>query len=169
MWDCSIAQRWGSDQHVTLSDGEANHIAIFPDPIHGAAAQFDLWRHDYCNLSLSSAIYKWSGHNSSAPYMEFLCKNTGLEPSSTISEMVLSGPIGLKLMKAQARWEAGTPYPLSDEDWGKAQSLVFGGCTTVSPKPIIPSTSSIPSIPVTQRISQSPNLLSSIWNFLSKH
>jgi hypothetical protein len=28
-------------------------------------------------------------------------------------------------MKAQAQWEAGKPYPMTDAEWRQAQAMVF--------------------------------------------
>lgn len=126
MWDGKTSRKWGSKQHVVLSDGQSNHIAIFPDCVHGAAAQFDLWRTAYTGLTLAGAIRKWSGGNSSSSYMTFLTKNTGIGQADKITADLLSGPKGLALMKAQAQWEAGKPYPMSNEEWMQAQCMVFG-------------------------------------------
>lgn len=130
MWGGNaIARKWGALGNIKLDDGfvsQNNHIALFPDKVHGAAAQFDLWHHAYAGLTLENAIRKWSGGNSSETYMHFLCERTGLEPSSIVSQNMLAGPTGLKLMQAQAHWEAGRDYPLSDAEWAEAQKMVFG-------------------------------------------
>jgi hypothetical protein len=125
MWDGKIAKRWKSVDHVVLADGQANHIAIFPDRVSGAAAQFDLWRSNYCNMSLEEAVKKWSGGNASVPYMTFLRAHTGFNPDTLISPVMLSGPSGISLMQAQAAWEAGKPYPMSDAEWSEAQRRCF--------------------------------------------
>ena len=68
MWGGNaISRKWGETGNVALNDGlgQGNHAAIFPDKVHGAAAQFDLWRNKYTGLSLGAAIKKWSGGNSS--------------------------------------------------------------------------------------------------------
>lgn len=128
MWGGNpISKKFGATENILLHDGlhENNHIAFFPDRVHGAAAQFALWQQDYRGYTLQHAIYKWSGHNSSPAYLHFLCSQTGLRPTTLINTSVLSSPSGLKLMKAQAHWEAGQVYPMSDEDWAKAQKMVF--------------------------------------------
>ncbi|MDE2102800.1 MAG: hypothetical protein KGL39_36485 [Patescibacteria group bacterium] len=174
MWGNALARKWGAEPAaVVLHDGlgQGNNIAVFPDFVHGAAAQFDLWRSHYCGLTLQEAITKWSGGNSSTAYMNHLCSHTGLTPSSPIMPSVLSGPTGLKLMKAQAQWEAGRPYPMSDEDWAKAQKMVFEsakgtlGDKTAAPVPIpsSPSTATQPKLPQSQ---PQPSLLQLIINFI---
>lgn len=124
MWDGKIATRWGSKHSVILADGQANHIAIFDAPIQGACAQFDLWRSNYTGMSLKDAVKKWSGGNSSATYLKFL-KDAGIPGNTMVTPAFLSSPAGLVLMKAQAQWEAGKVYPMSDSDWAKAQVMVF--------------------------------------------
>lgn len=59
------ADKWGAVSDVVLKDGQANHTAVLSDFVHGAAAQFALWKVGYCNM-LAAAIKKWSVHNSSA-------------------------------------------------------------------------------------------------------
>lgn len=124
MWDSKISKKWGSTSHVILADGQANHIAIFPSIVQGAAAQFDLWKSNYVNMKLSDAIKKWSGGNSSPAYVKFL-KDKGISSDVVITPTYLASAQGLVLMKAQAQWEAGKVYPMSDADWAKAQGMVF--------------------------------------------
>jgi hypothetical protein len=125
MWGGKHANTWGAVSDVVLKDGQANHIAVFPDFVHGAAAQFALWKVSYCNMSLAAAIRKWSGHNSSAAYMAFLGKHVGITAQTWITPALLASPKGLALMQAQAQWEAGKPYPMTDAEWRQAQALVF--------------------------------------------
>ncbi len=130
MWGNALARKWGAEpKAVTLNDGlgQGNNIAVFPTKVQGACAQFDLWRTGYCNLTLEAAIKKWSGGNSSATYMAVLEKATGLSSEAVITAELLNSPTGLKLIKAQAQWEAGQTYPLSDADWAQAQAAVFRG------------------------------------------
>jgi hypothetical protein len=125
MWGGRHANTWGAVSDVVLKDGQANHIAVFPDVVHGAAAQFALWKIGYCNMSLAAAIKKWSGHNSSAAYMAFLGKHVGITAETWITPALLASPKGLALMQAQAQWEAGKPYPMTDAEWRQAQAMVF--------------------------------------------
>jgi hypothetical protein len=125
MWGGKHANKWGAISDVVLKDGQANHIAVFPDFVHGAAAQFALWKSAYCNMTLAAAIKKWSGHNSSAAYMAFLGKHAGVRAQTRITPTLLASPTGLALMKAQAQWEAGKPYPMTDAQWVEAQGMVF--------------------------------------------
>ncbi len=125
----AIATKWGSTGTEALADGlgQGNNIAHFPTPVQGAAAQFDLWNQRYTGMTLRTAITKWSGGNWSQPYADFLTQHTGLKMDNLITHDILAGPSGLTLMKYQAQWEAGTPYPLTDSLWAQAQAMVFGG------------------------------------------
>lgn len=129
-----IATKWGATSTVALNDGlgQGNNIADFPDFIHGAAAQFDLWRTGYTNRTLRAAITRWSGGNWSQPYADSLVKKTGIGLEQQVTVALLAGPQGLELMKAQAFWEAGTTYPMSDADWATAQRLVFATAPKVA-------------------------------------
>ena len=137
-----IATKWGSTATEDLADGlgQGNNIAHFPDRVHGAAAQFDLWRQHYTSMTLQAAIKKWSGGNWSQPYADFLVKRTGLAMATEMTPAILSSPQGLELMQAQAQWEAGVPYPMSLAEWQQAQGMVFGqGQALAQAMPIKPA------------------------------
>jgi hypothetical protein len=124
-WLGPVAKQFGATNAVNLPGG--NNAATFSNPVNGAAAQFALWGKRYAGMPLSAAISKWSGGNSSSAYANFIYQRTGLSPNSVITPDVLSGPQGLALAKAQAHWEAGRPYPMSDDQWAQAQKMAFGG------------------------------------------
>lgn len=133
-WYGPSAQAYGATGSIPLPGG--NNAAQFPDPVSGAAAQFALLGKSYANMPLSAAIDKWSGGNSSPAYSAFLAKQTGLSPDTVLTTQLLQGPQGLALAKAQAHWEAGRPFPMSDEQWQQAQSRAFGGVpSSSSPAP----------------------------------
>lgn len=131
MWGGNaISRKWGEVGNVALNDGlhQNNHIAVFKDVVHGAAAQFDLWHtsKNYHNQPLQHAIRTWSGGNSWPEYVRLISKQVpSLTASTIITDEILSGPIGLALVKAQAQMEAGRVYPMTDAQWRQAQVLVF--------------------------------------------
>jgi hypothetical protein len=129
-----IATKWGATSTTVLNDGlgQGNNIAYFPTKIQGACAQFDLWRTGYCNMTLRNAILKWSGHNWSEPYAQSLCAASGLTLDTIITPEVLASLRGLRLIVAQAKWEAGTVYPLTTAEWLQAQDQVFRNAPPVS-------------------------------------
>ena len=134
MWPGKVATKWGSTDWTTLNDGQGNKIAIFPTFVQGAAAQFDLWATKYATgETLKQLIDRWSGHNSPAEYVRFLEAQTGISINTVVTRALLASPPGWKLLKAQSRWEAGQPIPMSDDDWQQAQKMVFDGATTTLP------------------------------------
>jgi hypothetical protein len=80
--------------------------------------------------------------------MAFLCSMTGLTTETVITSAILSGPIGLSLMKAQAHWEAGKAFPMSDAQWAEAQKMVFPSATS-APAPKGPPMATTTPVPVT--------------------
>lgn len=132
MWGGNaLTKHWGEEGNVALNDGlhQNNHIAVFPDKVHGAAAQFDLWRTsgNYHNQQLAHAIRIWSGGNSWPEYVRLIAALApGLTATTVITDAILSGPEGIALCKAQAHQEAGVVYPLTDAQWAEAQAMVFG-------------------------------------------
>lgn len=134
MWPNAIATQFGSSSHEDLKDG--NKAAIFPTFEQGAAAQFALWAKNYSGMTLQAAIYKWSGHNSSGAYADFLARHVpGLSMSTVITRSFLASQHGRSFMAAQAQWEAGKPYPMTDDQWAKGQELAFG---VAKPAPLPP-------------------------------
>lgn len=139
MWGGNpISKKWGEMGNVALNDGlnQNNHIAVFPDYVHGICAQIDLWRSPrYRNKKFKDAISVWSGGNWVSSYIKFVTDRVPeMSPETVIDDAFLSGPIGIKFLKAQAWHEAGKIYPAPDADWIEAQRLVFSGKVPVSSK-----------------------------------
>src|SRR5690349_9383841 len=112
MWPGPVATKFGSREWWPCSGN--NKIAVFPSYEQGGAAEFYLWATKY-NLPLQDAIDKWSGHNSSDEYANFLLRHVpGLTLDTVISDDFLKSPMGLQFMKTQSQWEAGKPYPMTD-------------------------------------------------------
>lgn len=127
----ALALKWGSKQTEYLSDGlgQGNNIAKFPDNVHGACAQFDLWRtsKNYADKSLYNALYTWSGGNHTPDYVAFIIKRVpGMTKDTVISSAFLASANGILFVKAQAWHESGQQFPMTDAEWKQAQSIVFG-------------------------------------------
>lgn len=164
----AIATKWGSTSSPTLNDGlgQGNNIAVFPNKIHGAAAQFDLWHtsYHYHNQPLGKAIATWCGGNSVSQYITLLTKEVpGLSVNTLVTDAVLKSDKGLAMMKVQAQMEAGRVYPLTDAEWREAQSRVFGSPTPV--KPPLTGDTAKPLVPV----STAPGVGSKVWDWLRNH
>lgn len=134
-WPGPSASAYGATGSAVIGGG--NKIAQFPDPVSGAAAQFDLLGKRYAGMPLNAAVAKWSGNNNPGTYTLKVAQATGLSPDSVLTPELLRGPQGLALAKAMAAHEAGRPYPLTDEQWAEAQSRAFpsapGATGSVSP------------------------------------
>jgi hypothetical protein len=124
-----VSARHGSQRHEIIGGG--HKIAVFPDAESGGAAQFDLLASNYAGMPLSALVQKWSGGNSSPAYTAHLAKSLGVSPDTVITREMLADPAkGIPFAKAAAQWEAGRPYPMTDEQWAAAHGRVFGAPTT---------------------------------------
>lgn len=141
MWGGNVlTKKWGETSHVTLNDGlgQGNQIAVFPDKVHGACAQFDLWRtsKNYRNKRLSDAIKIWSGGNSWQQYVSFITTRVpGMSGTTVVDDAFLKSPSGILFVKAQAWHEAGKQYPMTDAEWKQAQNIVFNMPFAAEPPP----------------------------------
>lgn len=134
MYPGPSALAYGSDTTGTIGGGHL--IAGFPDPISGAAAQFDLLRRRYANMPLSDAITKWSGGNNPGLYVNSIAGSAGIPGNTVLSPDLLSDPqFAIPLAKAMARHEAGMDFPLSDEQWQKAHAMVYPDTRAVQGSP----------------------------------
>jgi putative peptidoglycan binding protein len=138
MWGGNaISKKWGEMGNVALNDGlnQGNHIAVFPDYVHGICAQIDLWRSPrYRNKRFADAIAIWSGGNYVDSYIKFVTDRVpGMTSGTVMNDALLSGAMGIAFLKAQAWHEAGKKYPAPDADWIEAQRRVFGGSAAAPP------------------------------------
>lgn len=128
MWPSGRSREFGGDSYEQLNDGQGNKIARFPDPVSGAAAQFDLLARKYTGRPLYEALREYSGGNNVGSYLKVIKQRTGLNPNSVVTQDMLADPeFGTKFAQAMAFHEAGQEYPLSAEQWAEAQSRAFGG------------------------------------------
>lgn len=120
------ARKFGSTRTEIIGGG--HKIAVFDDPVNGAAAQFDLLDRAYAGLTLQDAIRKWSGGNSSAAYAARLSKATGIPMNGVLTPAMLRDQaVAIPLARTSADWETGGRYPMTDQQWQAAHALAFGG------------------------------------------
>ena len=132
------AKRFGSTGTEIIGGG--HKIAVFDDPVKGAAAQFDLLSRAYSGMTLNDAIRKWSGGNSSGAYAQQISKATGIPLDGVLTRELLSDPArAIPLAKTAADWEAGGSYPMNGEQWSQAFQMAQGGQQ-------IPSAQSAPAV-----------------------
>jgi hypothetical protein len=127
MWPGPSATRFGATGFQNLADG--NKIAIFDDPVNGAAAQFDLLSRKYTGKQLRDLIRMWSGGNSSGAYANQIAKTLpGVSMDTVVTKEMLSDPsFAIPFARTAAQWEAGRSYPLSNEQWAQAHRMALGG------------------------------------------
>lgn len=124
MYPGPSARKFGAIRTEIIGGG--HKIAVFPDAIRGAAAQFDLLHRLYTGMTLGAAINKWCGGNSPSTYLAVVRKYTGLTSSDMLTKEYLEDPgTGVPFARAMAHHEAGKPYPLTDAQWREAHKLAF--------------------------------------------
>lgn len=137
MWGSNLAIKWGAlPKAVILNDGkgQGNNIAVFPTYVQGICAQLDLWRtsKNYKNKPFKTAIATWSGGNYVESYIKFVIDRVpGITRDTILNDAFWKGPMGIPFLKAQAWHEAGKRYPADEDDWIKAQSIIFGGIPNI--------------------------------------
>ncbi|NBW08660.1 MAG: hypothetical protein EBR82_11605 [Caulobacteraceae bacterium] len=118
-------KKFGAEFGQNLNDGlgQGNQIASFPTPVHGAAAlMYQLDRPIYRNSSVRQAIAKWSGGNNVSSYLSVL-KSAGFSPNQKVADIMSSPDQAIAFAKAMARHEAGTDYPMNDDQWQQAFAM----------------------------------------------
>ena len=126
MYPGPSAKRFGSTEYGVIGGG--HKIAKFPDPVSGAAAQFDLLKNSYAGMPLANLLKKWSGGNSSGPYANYVASKLGIDPNMKITGQMLQDPnFAVKFAQAKSQWETGGKYPLDEAGWRKAHGMVYGG------------------------------------------
>lgn len=135
MWPNSAATKFGSKRYEQLNDKQRNKIATFDTCEDGCAATFYLWMtsKNYIGQPLGSAIRTWSGNNSPTAYAQKLASLTGMTMNSIVTLEFLQSPRGIAFMKAQAEWEAGQPFPATDDDWKRGQLRAMEALGKIQP------------------------------------
>lgn len=121
----SWQSKFGATFGQKLNDGlkQGNQIASFPTPVHGAAALlYQLNRPSYADKTVRGAISRWSGGNSVSSYLKVL-GDAGFSPDQQVSEIMASPEGAVAFAKAMARHEAGSEYPMNDEQWQQAYNM----------------------------------------------
>jgi hypothetical protein len=121
----SWQSKFGATFGQKLNDGlgQGNQIASFPTPVHGAAALlYQLNRPSYAGKTVREAISKWSGGNSVGSYLSIL-RGAGFNADQNVSDIMASPDSAVAFAKAMARHEAGSEYPMNDEQWQEAYNM----------------------------------------------
>lgn len=129
MYPGTSSRKFGSTAFETLKSKDGTHqIAIFPTPVHGAAAQFDLLHSNYCGMSVENAIKKWCGGFYASTYLAVLEQKGGIKKTDILTkDMVKKPEIAVPLARAMAWQEAGRDFPLDESGWMTAHGMAFSG------------------------------------------
>ena len=136
MYPGPSAKKFGSKRKEILKSKDGTHqIACFDDPVHGAAAQFDLLASPkYTGRTVKDAITKWCGGFYASTYLKVLEQNCGVTKDTVLTaELVRNPAVAVPLAKAMALQEAGKPYPMTDDQWLSAHELAFGVVLEAAP------------------------------------
>jgi len=107
-------EKYGVEGYGTIGGG--HKIAKFPTPVHGAAANFDLFADNYVNMTFESAMKKWRGRKSPVP--------SGYSASDVVSEDFLNDPDqAIDFFKKMALHESPDFKGMSDDDWRSAWEM----------------------------------------------
>lgn len=107
-----------------LGFGKIDHdrykIALFPHPVNGAAANFDLLNRNYTGMSIGDAGTKWTGANGFGV--------PGYDPSRILTKQMLDDrDQAVALLKAIATRESGRGTNLTEEQWRQAHDMFKAG------------------------------------------
>jgi hypothetical protein len=121
------ALKYGGTPSGKYDTGHA--FAKFPTKEAGAAAQFSMWWNGpYRNHTLQDAIHNpntgWVGKRETGE-ADDIAKRLGIPLNTKITDEFLRGPMGIKLMQAQAHFEGANV--LTKEQWGRAQDWAYKG------------------------------------------
>lgn len=132
MYPGPSAKKFGSTGTETIGGGHL--IAVFPDKVAGAAAQFDLLRRSYTGKTLRAAITTWSGGNDVDTYLKVIERDTGIGADAALTvDMLADAAKAVPIAKAMAWQEAGKEYPMTDAEWSAAFKLSLGASPLPAP------------------------------------
>jgi len=107
-------EKYGVEGYGVIGGG--HKIAKFPTPVHGAAANFDLFADNYTGMTFESAMKKWRGRESPVP--------SGYSASDVVSEDFLNDPDqAIDFFKKMALHESPDFKGMSDDDWRSAWDM----------------------------------------------
>ena len=107
-------EKYGVEGYGIIGGG--HKIAKFPTPVHGAAANFDLFAENYTGMTFKAAMKKWRGRTSPVP--------KGYSSNEVIDEDFLNDPAqAIDFFKKMALHESPDFKGMSDADWRSAWDM----------------------------------------------
>jgi len=111
MYPGAAARMFGTTGTAIIGGG--HKIAIFPSPVHGAAANMQNLSTGYIGMTVGNAIQKWSGGGRGTV--------PGFDSNQVITPEMASDPnFMIPFMKSVTRGEAPGRYPMDDPQWQQA-------------------------------------------------
>ena len=126
------AAKFGQLGFGTIDHGQFK-IALFPNPVNGAASNFDLLNRNYTGMSIGDAGTRWTGaHGFGIP---------GHDPSIILTQDMINDPAtAIDLLKAIAGRESGRGNNLTEDQWRQAHAMFKAGSADnflkVQPAPV---------------------------------
>jgi peptidoglycan hydrolase-like protein with peptidoglycan-binding domain len=113
------AARFGQLGYGLIDHGQYK-IALFPNSVNGAAANFDLLNRNYTGMSIGAAGTKWTGGNGFGV--------PGYDPRDILTTDMLNDQTkAIALLKAIAGRESGHGNNLTEEQWRQAHDMFLAG------------------------------------------
>lgn len=113
-------ERYGLEGYGVIGGG--HKIGKFPSPVHGAAANMDLFARNYTGMPLSKAINKWRGGNGDTSVPE------GYDPDMVVTREMTRDPNFMTgLFAKKAAHESGRGSALDDAGWRRAHEMFLSG------------------------------------------
>lgn len=107
-------EKYGIEGYGTIGGG--HRIGKFPSPIHGAAANFDLFADNYTNMTFKKAMKKWRGEDSPVP--------NGYKDNQIIDKNFLNDSSrAIDFFKKMALHESPDFAGMTDADWMSAWEM----------------------------------------------
>jgi len=107
-------EKYGVEGYGIIGGG--HKIAKFPSPVHGAAANFDLFASAYNNMTFEAAMKKWRGRPSPVP--------SGYSPNEVIDKEFLNDQDqAIDFFKKMALHESPNFKGMTESDWVMAWEM----------------------------------------------
>lgn len=119
--------KYGLEGYGVLDGGKqgTHKIGKFPTPVHGGAANFDLFASKYKGMTLYNAVAKWRGNKARG---EKVVVPKGYDPNQRVTSAFLNDPDrAVDFFRKMAQHETGSKQALSNEQWGEAWKMWKAG------------------------------------------
>lgn len=119
--------KYGLIGYGVLNGGKQgmHRIGRFPTPVHGGAANFDLFASNYTGLTLRQAVSRWRGNGGRG---EKVVVPKGFNPNQRVTSAFLNNPKrAINFFRKMAEHETGSKQALSSAQWQEAWKMWKAG------------------------------------------